>query len=56
MSKDIIETLINRDKKHILRVQSYRIKKLCKTSENNNIKYIKKKNIKYKSKDMINKK
>jgi len=56
MSKDIIETLINRDKKHILRVQSYRINKLCKTSENNNTTSIERKNTKYESLDMINNK
>jgi len=55
MSKDIIETLINRDKKHLLRVQSYKINKLCKTSENNNnIKFIKRKNTQYESVDIIN--
>jgi len=56
MSKDIIETLINRDKKHILRVQSYRINKLCKTSENNITTSIERKNTKYESFDMINNK
>jgi len=57
MSKDIIETLINRDKKHILRVQSYRIIKLCKTSENyNNVKPIERKNTQYESVDIINNK
>jgi len=55
MSKDIIETLINRDKKHLLRVQSYKINKLCKTSENNNnIKFIERKNTQYESVDIIN--
>ena len=44
MSKDIIETLFDRDKKHLLGVQSYRINKLCKTSENNNIATIERKN------------
>ena len=43
MSKDIIETIIDRDKKHLLGVQSYRINKLCKTTENNNTTSIKKK-------------
>ena len=56
MRKDIIETLINRDKKHILRVQSYCINKLCKTSENNNITPIEKKNAQYESINMINNK
>ena len=56
MSKDIIETLINRDKKHILRVKSYRINKLCKTSENIKIEHIKRNNIQYESVDMINNK
>ena len=56
MSKDIIETLINRDKKHLLRVQSYRINKLCKTSENNNTTSIEKKNTQHESVDMINNK
>ena len=55
MRKDIIETLINRDKKHLLRVQSYKINKLCKTSENNNnIKFIERKNTQYESVDIIN--
>ena len=55
MSKDIIETLINRDKKHLLRVQSYKINKLCKTSENNNnTKFIERKNTQYESVDIIN--
>ena len=56
MSKDIIETLINRDKQHLLRVQSYRINKLCKTTENNNTTSIEKKNAQYESVDMINNK
>jgi len=56
MSKDIIETLIKRDKKHLLRIQSYRINKLCKTGENNNIASIKRKNTQYKSGDMTNNK
>ena len=56
MSKDIIETLISRDKKHILRVQSYRINKLCKTSENNNTTSNERKNTQYESVDMINNK
>ena len=56
MSKDIIETLVNRDKKHILKVQSYRINKICKTSENNNTTSIEKKNTQYESVDMINNK
>ena len=56
MSRDIIETLINRDKKHLLRVQSYRINKLCKTSENNNTTPIEIKNTQYESTDMINNK
>ena len=56
MSKDIIETLISRDKKHLLRVQSYRINKLCKTSENNNTASIAIKSIQYESADMINNK
>ena len=56
MSKDIIETLINRDKKHLLRVQSYKINKLCKTSENNNTTSIERKISQYESVDMINNK
>ena len=40
----------------ILRVQSYRIKKLCKTSENNNTISIERKNTQYESVDMINNK
>jgi len=56
MSKDIIETLISRDKKHILRVQSYRINKFCKTSENSNTTSIERKNTQYESVDMINNK
>ena len=56
MSKDIIETLINRDKKHILRVQSYKINKLCKNSENNNTTPIERNNTQYESVDMINNK
>jgi len=56
MSKDIIETLVNRDKKHILKVQSYRINKLCKTIENNNTTLIERKNTQYESVDMINNK
>ena len=57
MSKDIIETLINRDKKHILRVQSYRINKLCKACEsNNNTTLIERKNAQFESVDMINNK
>ena len=56
MSKDIIETLISRDKKHILRVQSYRINKLCKSNENNNTTPIERKNMQYESVDMINNK
>ena len=56
MRKDIIETLINRDKKHIIKVQSYRINELCKTSENNNITPIEKKNSQYESINMINNK
>ena len=56
MSKDIIETLINRDKKHLLRVNSYRINKFCKISEINNITSIERKNKHYESEDMINNK
>jgi len=57
MSKDIIETLIKRDKNHLLRVQSYKINKLCKTSENNhNATSIEKNNTQYESVDMINNK
>ena len=56
MRKDIIETLINRDKKHIIKVQSYRINELFKTSENNNITPIEKKNSQYESINMINNK
>ena len=56
MSKDIIETLISRDKKLILRVQSYRINKFCKASENNNTTSIERKNTQYESVDMINNK
>jgi len=57
MSKDIIETLINKDKDHLLRVQSYKINKLCKTSENNNNAIsIGKNNTHYESVDMINNK
>ena len=56
MSKDIIETLINRDKKHLIRIQSYRIDKLCKSNENNNTTPIERKNMQYESVDMINNK
>ena len=56
MSKDIIETIIDKDKKHLLGVQSYRINKLCKTTENNNTTSIKKKNAQYESIDMTNNK
>ena len=56
MSKDIIETLINKDKKHLLRVPNYRINKLYKTSENNNTTSIEKKNAQYESLDIINNK
>ena len=57
MSKDIIETLINKDKDHLLRVQSYKINKLFKTSENNNnATSIGKNNTQYESVDMINNK
>ena len=56
MSKDIVETLINRDKQHLLRVQSYRINKLCKTNENNNTSSIERKNTQHESSDMINNK
>ena len=56
MSKDIIETLINRDKQHLLRVKSYRINKLCKTSEINNTSSIERKNTQFESVDMINNK
>ena len=56
MSKDIIQTLINGDKKQLLRAQNYRINKLCKTSENNNTASIAKKSIQYESADMINNK
>ena len=35
MSKDIIETLVNRDKNHLLRIHSYKINKLSKINDNN---------------------
>ena len=44
MNKDVIETLINRDKKHLLRVESHRINKLYRSSENNNVTSNEKKN------------
>jgi hypothetical protein len=56
MNKDIIQTLINRDKKHLLRVNTYKINKLCKTSENYNTTSIEPKNTQYESVDMINNK
>ena len=56
MSKDIIQTLINRDQKHLLRVQSYRINKLCKTSENIKTTSIERKNTQFESVDMMNNK
>jgi len=56
MSIDIFETLISRDKKHILKIQSYRINKLYKISENNNISSIERKNTQYESINMINNK
>jgi len=56
MSKDIIETLINRDKRQILRVHNNKINKLCKTNENNNSISNERKNSQYESVDMINNK
>ena len=56
MSKDIIETLINKDQKNLLNLHSYNINKLCKTSENNNTTSIERKNAQYESVDMINNK
>jgi hypothetical protein len=56
MSKDIIETLINRDKKNLLSLQSCRINKLCKASEINNASSTERKKAQYESSDMINNK
>ena len=56
MSKDIIETIIDRDKKYLLGVQSYRINKLCKASEINNASSTERKKAQYESSDMINNK
>jgi len=56
MSKDVIEALVNRDKNNLLREQSYRINKLCKTSEINKAPSTERKNAQYESSDMINNK
>ena len=56
MSKDVIDTLVNRDKNNLLRAQSYRINKLCKASEINKAPSTERKNAQYESSDMINNK